>query len=243
MNLILDVGNTRVKLAVFKEDTLMEQEVFDKEEIVSEVQKKCNKNKISGAIISSVAKLSDDKIKKIEEIVPLVILNHATKIPFVNKYATPTTLGVDRIALAAAAVVKYPEQNVLVIDAGTCVTFDFINEKGEFLGGAISPGLKMRYEALHNYTAKLPLLSAEIPENFIGDTTVSAIHSGVVNGLCNEIKGIIHQYQQEFYNLTVVLTGGDTNFLAKQLKNGIFAHPNFVLEGLQTILNYNTTND
>ena len=158
-------------------------------------------------------------------------------------YKTPKTLGVDRIALASAAIQKYPKKNVLVIDAGTCITFDFISKDKEYLGGAISPGIQMRYKALHNFTAKLPLLDSGELTSFIGFDTESSIHSGVLNGVCNELDGVINQYSKKFRDLTVVLTGGDTNFLAKQLKSVIFAHPNFVLEGLHTILNYNLAND
>ena len=118
-----------------------------------------------------------------------------------------------------------------------------VNREGVYLGGAISPGLKMRYQSLNNYTSKLPLLTSEVPEDFIGDSTKNCIHSGIVNGICNEIDGAINQYKSRYRDLTVLLTGGDTIFLAKQLKNDIFANPNLVLEGLHTILTYNITND
>ncbi|MDY0780218.1 type III pantothenate kinase [Tenacibaculum sp. IB213877] len=243
MNLIIDVGNTRAKVAVFEADTIQELVVFNKSRIISEIKKITTKFSISSAIISSVAKLSTVKLQRLHQLLKLVELNHETKVPFKNLYATPKTLGVDRIALASAAIHHFPDTNVLVIDAGTCITFDFITKKGEYLGGAISPGMNMRYKALNNYTAKLPLLKAMVSNSFIGNNTQNSIHSGVVNGVCNEIDGVINQYKKKFNTLTVVLTGGDTNFLAKQLKNGIFANPNFVLEGLQTILNYNTAND
>jgi len=148
-------------------------------------------------------------------------------------------LGVDRIALVANAVEKFYKKNVLIIDAGTCITYDFVNDSQEYLGGAISLGIEMRYKALNNYTSKLPLLEKNIPENFIGKTTDENIHSGVNNGVLNEINGVIEQYERENSVLTIVLTGGDTYFLAKQLKSSIFANPNFVLEGLNTILIYN----
>ncbi len=127
----------------------------------------------------------------------------------------------------------------MIIDAGTCITYDFVNKNKEYLGGAISLGIEMRYKALHKYTSKLPLLEKNIPSNFIGKTTDENIHSGVNNGVLNEINGVIEQYERENPFLTIVLTGGDTYFLAKQLKSSIFANPNFVLEGLNTILIYN----
>ena len=141
--------------------------------------------------------------------------------------------------MISAAVNQYPNKNVLVIDAGTCVTFDVVNSKKEYLGGAISLGLKMRFKSLNTFTSKLPLLESSYPKHFIGNSTNSSIQSGVVNGICNEIDGVINQYKEQFRDLTVVLTGGDTYFLAKQLKSSIFANPNFILEGLNTILIYN----
>jgi type III pantothenate kinase len=242
MNLIIDVGNTRVKAAVYEKDSLKELVIFQKTEIISELKKILKKNKISSSIVSAVATLSDENLKKLHGFLNLMELNHETKVPFSNKYKTPTTLGVDRIALAAYAASEYPNKNVLVIDAGTCITFDFVNE-GTYLGGAISPGLKMRYKSLNNYTSKLPLLETKEPEDFIGDNTNNCIHSGVVNGIVNEIDGVINQYKTKYQDLTVVLTGGDTNFLAKQLKNHIFANPNLVLEGLHKILIYNRADD
>ena len=243
MNLIIDIGNTRVKVAVFEMNSMKEIFVIEKEKIISEVKKIISKFNISRSIISSVANISESEQQNLVKLLNPLFLNNETKVPFSNLYKTPKTLGVDRIALASAAINKYSKKNVLVIDAGTCITFDFINEKKEYLGGAISPGINMRYKALHNFTSKLPLLKQNEVFNFVGTDTNSSIHSGVVNGICNEIEGVINQYKDEYQDLTVVLTGGDTYFLAKQLKSGIFAHPNFVLEGLHTILTYNIAND
>jgi len=239
MNLIIDVGNTRIKAAVFENDSLIALFVFEEKDVVQNVQKIVSKYSILKGIISSVATISNTTLKKIKELLPLVDLNAATKVPFNNLYKTPKTLGVDRIALVARAVEKYPNRNVLIIDVGTCITYDFVNSAKEYLGGAISVGLKMRYTALHKGTSKLPLLELEEAENFIGNSTESSIHSGVIYGVLNEIEGVIEQYKRKKKDLTVVLTGGDTNFLAKQLKSGIFANPNFVLEGLNTILTHN----
>ncbi|MFL0109327.1 type III pantothenate kinase [Tenacibaculum maritimum] len=243
MNLIIDIGNTRGKIAVFEEDMLVKLAVFEKEKLVSEVKKNISKYDISNSIISSVTNISKDILEEIKNLGPFLELNSETPVPFTNLYETPNTLGVDRIALAAGAVAKYPNQNKLVIDAGTCITFDFVNKKDEYLGGAISPGVKIRYQALHTFTSKLPLLEMEYPSALIGNNTNSAIHSGIINGVCSEIDGIINKYKRQYGDLTVVLTGGDTNFLAKQLKSSIFANPNFILEGLRTILIYNKTND
>jgi type III pantothenate kinase len=143
------------------------------------------------------------------------------------------------MVLSAGAVLQFPKQNRLVIDAGTCVTYDFIDADDNYLGGAISPGIRLRYESLHNYTAKLPLLTKSNPENFIGKTTQESIHSGVINGLTQEIHGFIKQYQEQYANFIIILTGGDAEFLAKRLKNTIFANPNFLLESLNQTFQYN----
>ncbi|WP_028890538.1 type III pantothenate kinase [Tenacibaculum sp. 47A_GOM-205m] len=243
MYLIIDAGNTRVKVAVFEIDTLKEVFVFEKTNIIPELEKIISKYSISNSIVSSVTTFSEKVKTRVEALLNPVFLNSETKVPFVNKYKTPKTLGVDRIALASAAVKMYPNKNVLVLDAGTCITYDFVTKKGEYLGGAISPGIQMRYKALHEFTAKLPLLEPSKLESFIGVDTNTSIHSGVINGISKEIDGIIKQYQKKYSDLTVVLTGGDTYFLSKQLKSVIFAHPNFVLEGLHTILTHNLAND
>jgi type III pantothenate kinase len=243
MNLVIDVGNTRVKVALYKESKLCYETIFLKKRIISELKKIVKGFVIDRAIISSVASISNSAMNKIENLVPLLKLDYKTKVPFKNKYKTPKTLGVDRIALVASAVVGFPNKNVLIIDAGTCIKYDFVDVNGIYSGGAIAPGIVMRYKALHNFTANLPLLKSDYPINLIGNSTENSIHSGVVNGVLFEINGIIEQYKQQNENLTIVLTGGDTNFLAKRLKNSIFANPNFLLEGLNIILNYNLKND
>lgn len=241
MNLVVDVGNTLIKIAVFQEDKLLEKisvEVSDFE--------KTNQNisstypKIQKCILASVGRLPKEVIIDLEKRYKVLILDANLKFPFHNRYATPKTLGVDRMALVAASVKQYSQANVLIIDAGSCITYDFINSKNEYLGGAISPGIRLRYKSLHNFTAQLPLLDTQMPQSLIGNSTAEAIHSGVVFGLIKEIDGIIDEYQETYSDLTIILTGGDGNFLSKRLKNSIFANPNFLLEGLNFILEYNT---
>ena len=239
MNLIIDIGNTRVKAAVFEGTKVVEIFIFKKRSIISELKKIKEKYSISHAILSSVSKMSEIKKKKMEEFLNVVSLTALTKVPFFNLYKTPNTLGVDRIALVANAVVKFSNKNVLIIDAGTCITYDFINRNKEYLGGAISPGVEMRFKSLHAFTSKLPKLNAEVLHNITGASTQESINSGVVNGIIQEIEGVINQYQNKYLDLTVVLTGGDTNFLSKQLKSSIFANQNFLLEGLNEILIFN----
>lgn len=239
-NLIIDAGNTRVKVFVFEEDIILESFVSKEKDLEKKINKIFSEHDILRVILSSVGPLTDKICFLLKNFDKIIVLSNETRVPFVNRYLTPLTLGVDRIALVSAATYKYPLENVLVIDAGTCITFDFKNSKEEYLGGAISPGLEMRYRALNLFTEKLPLLEKVENNPFIGNDTHSSIHSGVINGLVCEIEGVIEQYKSEFRDLTIVLTGGDTYFLSKRLKNSIFANPNFLQEGLNSILIYNT---
>lgn len=241
MNLIVDVGNTYVKLAVFKGDKILRKDIIKLDHLLKYFNSlKKEYRSINKAIISSVGKLNDKDVSYIDREVDLMLLNSETKLPFKNLYSTPKTLGIDRIALVSASVNQFPEKNALVIDAGTCITYDFITSKNEYLGGAISPGIRMRYKSLNNLTANLPLLETEIPNSITGNSTNTSIHSGVVNGILKEIEGVIEEYEHKYPDLTVILTGGDANFLSKQLKSSIFANSNFLLEGLNYILQFNS---
>ena len=147
----------------------------------------------------------------------------------------------DRIASACGAFQLFPRENTLSIDAGTCITYEFTDADGNYRGGGISPGLNMRFKAVHTFTAKLPLISAKQNAPLVGNTTETSIQSGVINGLIAEIDGIIDRYQREFGAVRVILCGGDTRFFENQLKASIFASPELVLIGLNSILNYNVT--
>ncbi|TXE09218.1 type III pantothenate kinase [Gelidibacter salicanalis] len=241
MNLIVDVGNTLVKIAVFQNDTLVEKQTVEISE-VDDLQKNFFQDypNIQKSILSSVGKLPKEVLENLKNQCDVMILDANLKFPFNNLYATPNTLGVDRMALVSASVKHHPNQNVLIIDSGSCITYDFITKDNDYLGGAISPGIRLRYKSLHDLTANLPLLDTEMPKAIIGDTTAAAIHSGVVLGIIKEIDGVIEDYRENYSDLTVILTGGDAIFLSKQLKNSIFANSNFLLEGLNFILEYNT---
>mgnify|MGYP003663307542 CR=1 FL=1 len=241
MNLVIDVGNSFVKLAVFEGTTPLTKKTVKPEYILKQVDLLRNEYPlIQRAIISSVGSLKRTDIAYLNNHFNLIQLDSSTKLPFKNRYETPKTLGIDRIALVSASVYQYPNSDVLIIDVGTCITYDFVTSKNEYLGGAISPGIRMRYQSLNNLTAKLPLLETETPQSLIGNSTNSSIHSGVVFGILKEIDGIIEEYQLKYKDLTVILTGGDANFLSKQLKSSIFANSNFLLEGLNYILQFNS---
>ncbi|HWS60681.1 MAG TPA: type III pantothenate kinase [Flavobacterium sp.] len=244
MILAIDVGNTRIKAAVFEDNTLLEGFVFLKTELEKSIQNILEKYKnISDLVVASVSDVEKQAFIRFDTALNLHFISHSDAFPFVNCYETPQTLGIDRMVLAAGATLQFPKQNRLVIDAGTCVTFDFIDENDNYLGGAIAPGLRLRYETLHNFTAKLPLLSLENPKHFLGNSTSESIHSGVVNGLVYEIDGFIEEFKAQYSKFIIILTGGDTEFLAKRLKNTIFANSNFLLESLNQTFQYKIKND
>jgi type III pantothenate kinase len=253
MLLAVDIGNTRIKVAVFEGSILLERFDFGPSELQNKIEFILNKyQNASDLVVASVGNIEKEAFLTFKNQLKLHFLNYETPFPFNNKYATPNSLGIDRMVLASGAVLKFPNQNRLVIDAGTCITYDFIDENDNYLGGAISPGIRLRYEALHNYTSKLPLVTLESfeeqskalnKENFIGNSTQNAIHSGVLNGTINEINGFIAQYQEVYPKFIIILTGGDTEFLANRLKNTIFANSNFLLESLNQTFQLKSKND
>ena len=236
-NLILDQGNTYLKAAVVVDREILRQETF-KEYSETAMHRLLDGLVPDAVILSSVAeaKIADDVRASWGN--SLYELDHKKPIPFQSKYLTPHTLGLDRIALAAAAVSELPNKNCLIIDAGTCITIDFIDSRGVYHGGSIAPGLMMRYKSLEHFTAKLPLVEHKLPKDLIGDSTNESIRSGVVNGTIAEVSGTIQRYQERFPDVQVVITGGDLQVFEPLLKNGIFAAPNFLLKGLNYILEY-----
>ncbi len=245
MKLIVDIGNTFSKLAVFDGDSIAEFRTINGLNIDDIRNLLVDFKGISSSIISSVT-IHDTKINKLlVEKGRSIELDAGTPVPFINKYGTPNTLGKDRIAIAAAATTLCPKQNTLIIDAGTSVTYDFVNAKGEYLGGGISPGLKMRFDALHNFTGKLPLI--ELPNynekiELVGNSTEASILSGVVNGLTSEIENIVYQYNTLYPELKTIISGGDYKYFERLVKSNIFATPNIVVTGLKSILDFNEKN-
>ncbi len=240
MNLVVDVGNTLIKMAIFDNKVLVYKKIdlksdFDKniEFILEEFPL------IKQVALSVVGGFSEKSKLKLIRHFRVFEITSKIKIPFINDYATPLSLGVDRIALVSAASGQYPKKNTLIIDVGTCITYDFLNSEGHYKGGAISPGINMRYKALHAFTESLPLLDTNTPTAIVGNSTQTSIHSGVIFGVTLEIDGVISHYKQDFKDLTVILTGGNAHFLRDRLKNSIFANSNFLLEGLNYLLEYN----
>lgn len=239
MLLAIDIGNTKIKCAVFKQDTILELLIFDDFDIQNDTEKiLLSYPKISDCMVSSVRNTSKKDFQWVNKVINIHFISHESDFPFINSYKTPQTLGIDRMILAAGATLKYPKVARLIIDAGTAITYDFIDKQDNYIGGAISAGINLRYKALNNYTAKLPLLEKPEQDYFIGQTTAESIHSGVINGVVFEIEGFIRSLEEKHHNFIIILTGGDTVFLAKRLKSTIFANQNFLLESLNDLFQY-----
>jgi len=240
MNLVTDIGNTLIKTAVFEQGKLVEWVTAQPQANEALALATRYREKISRAIISAVAPIPDALAQWLSthSITPLV-LDSSTALPFENTYQTPETLGKDRIAAIAGAQARFPDTNLLVIDAGTAITYDVLSADKRYLGGNISPGIAMRYKALHSFTSRLPLLKNVNETGRIGNTTQTAIENGVQNGAVYEMRALIDEWSAEFNNLCVLLTGGDAHFFENNLKKTIFVVSNLTLEGLNIILEYN----
>lgn len=239
MNLAIDQGNTRTKIAVFQGDKLMHQAVWEELTVPALETMPYNQN-VKKTILSTVSAPSEEVMAFLRSKPSFLELKTGTPLPIRIRYSTPQTLGKDRIAAAAGAFHLYPNENCLVIDAGTCIKMDVVSAGGEFLGGNISPGMEMRLKAMHHFTARLPLVTvaAELGD-WLGDSTENAIRNGGQLGALLEVEGFIQQATVKFPSLRVVLTGGDADFFVKHSKTKIFAHQNLVLIGLNQILQYN----
>lgn len=236
MNLTIDIGNTKTKFALFNGKQLHQYEE-DKTVLADWL----TKGTVTRAIICKTGAENDTEELLIKAGITPLYLNTDLKLPITFTYTTPHTLGADRLATAVASRAMFKGSNILTIGAGTCIIYDFVNAEGVYEGGAISPGVNMRFRALNNYTAKLPLLKADGTELplLTGNSTAGSILSGVLNGVLNEVKGIINNYESRYANLKVIITGGDAPFFVSNLKNDIFARQNLVLEGLNIILQHN----
>ncbi|RXR20571.1 type III pantothenate kinase [Flavobacterium amnicola] len=244
MILTIDIGNTQIKSAVFENNTIIHITSFKHELFFNEIENILNQfKKVAVLVVASVGKIDKSAFETFSDKVKIHFIDRQNPFPFTNNYQSPATLGIDRMVLAAGAALQYPNQNKLIIDAGTCVTYDYVDENNIYHGGAISPGIRLRYEAMHNYTAKLPLLKKDELVNLIGSSTEQSMHSGVVNGLAFEIEGYINALTFQKENFIIILTGGDAIFLAKRLKNTIFANSNFLLESLNHLYQYQINND
>lgn len=239
-NLILDFGNTLFKAAIFEQGNLVHK--FSGSQLFTKDLKELKKQfpQLKKVIYSSVIELNAELTEFLTANFDCHVLSIETKIPINNHYKTPNTLGKDRLAAAVGAFELFPKRDILVIDAGSSITYDILTRNSEYLGGGISPGIAMRFKALHQFTDKLPLIKpSDFNINLIGTDTQESILSGVINGVKAEIDGIIDQYKKLYPDILVIFTGGDLKHFDKNLKNNIFAAENLVLHGLNFILNYN----
>lgn len=239
MNLIIDIGNTSTKLAVFERDTLVE--VFSESgQSMQTLPKLISTYKIEQGIVVTVVDIHPDILGQLKKFsFPILWLDKDTPLPITNLYRTPETLGYDRIAAVVGAYDQFPEKDLLVIDAGTAITYEFIDAKGQYHGGNISPGVYMRLKALNQYTSHLPLVSLEGELLPVGKDTETAIRAGVMKGVEYEIQGYIMSLRHKYPELLVFLTGGDEFSFDSKLKSIIFADRFLVLKGLNRILNDN----
>jgi type III pantothenate kinase len=239
MQLVIDIGNTRVKAALFQQNNLIQYFVFKNTDELLKTNI-IEKHTVEHCIISSVVDGLDAFTKQLKQQTSVLVYTIQTPTPLKNCYESPNTLGSDRLAAAVAGNFLFPNKNVLVIDAGTCIKYNFINSENEYVGGAISPGLQMRFKSLNSFTSRLPLL--EVDENFntlIATNSNDNILCGVELGAVAEINSFIDQYKQLYPDINVLLSGGDVNFFEKRLKKPIFAEPYLILKGLNSILNHN----
>ncbi len=240
MDLVIDIGNTFAKVALFSEGRLHTLSRFSSLSLDDILDfTKAFSSQISAAIVSSVRDYPSGIDAYLEQNYFFIHLEPATAVPIKSNYETPETLGKDRLAVAVAAASLFPGTNALVIDAGTALTYDLVTASATYFGGAISPGIQMRFDALHHFTGKLPLLSGREKVCLVGKNTRNSILSGVLNGILAEVKAIVEDYQKMFPELQIIFTGGDYKYFVDKLNFPTFAEPNLVLMGLQKILEFN----
>ena len=239
MHLIIDIGNTSAKIAVFSQGEMKDMIRCSNQDL-KELDAFCQTYHIRKGIWASVISLSEEVQQQLQQLpFSMMEFTYQTPIPIQNLYRTPQTLGVDRLAAVIAAYTIKPHYPALVIDAGTCITYDFIDEHGQYQGGNISPGMEMRFKALHDFTSKLPKVEVSGETPSYGYSTETAIRSGVIRGIEHEISGYIQHLKKNYPSLLVFLTGGNEFSFDTNLKSGIFADGFLVLKGLNRILDYN----
>ena len=240
MNLVIDIGNTLVKVYLFENDLIVSKNLLNEVSLLDYARSLSKNYNIKNIICSSVTKSYNiDLVGLFEDVNYYELSDKKLKIPFHNNYKTKSSLGQDRIGLVSAAFFKFPNQNSLVIDIGTCITFDFIDSKNRYHGGAISPGINMRYKSLSEHTSNLPLLEFKDLDKIIGSSTDESVHVGVSTGIIGEINEYINRLEEKYLKLNIIITGGDSTFLLNKIKNAIFADQDFLAIGLNNILKYN----
>ena len=236
--LCLDFGNTRLKAALFAGNTFVEEWVLP-DATTATIQQAVQLHQPAKSILSSVILHPPEIEEYLKKTTRFHKLGHTSKLPLTTPVGKPETIGADRLAMVAAAVDMFPRQHNLAIGLGSCITYNFINNKHEFLGGSISPGMTMRFRSMNEFTALLPMIQPEAHFPLVGYDTKTNLLSGVILGMAKEIDGIIEAYKVKYSNFNVLLTGGDMPFFVPHLKNRIFADPNLIYKGLYAISEYN----
>jgi len=241
MRLIIDIGNTLAKVALFEDSDLLLVTYLPQLTVdaLNLFLMQSGLARPEDVILSTVRHSDEGFIEYLKSHFRFLLLTADTPLPIKNLYNSPETLGLDRLAAAVAATSLFPNRNILIINAGTAITYDLVTRDKEYLGGAISPGLTMRLMALHNFTHKLPLVTLKEESNLVGTTTDESILSGVLNATRAEIDGMIEKFNNHYEDLAVILSGGDVKYFDKSLKNSIFAVPNIVISGLNQLLAFN----
>lgn len=239
VNLIIDIGNTVAKIALFEGPSLVDV-FYDSNQTLEQLPDICRRRPVERAIVATVIDLTAEVEARLAALpCPLLRLGPDTPLPVENLYETPRTLGYDRMAAVVGASDRFPGRDILVIDAGTCITYEFIDAAGRYHGGNISPGLQMRFKALHSFTGRLPLVASEGRCLPMGKDTETAIRAGVLRGIRYEMQGYIQDMKTKYPELLVFLTGGDEFSFDTNVKSIIFADKFLVLKGLNRILIYN----
>jgi type III pantothenate kinase len=233
LNLVVDIGNTRIKTAIFDKDTLIEKKTFKD---IAGSRSFLTGKEFDHCIVSSVSVNPEKIFPALPVTGQMIRLTSTLGLPIKISYDTPDTLGVDRIAAACGAYQLFPGRDCLVIDMGTCITYDFLSAEGVYEGGSIAPGVRMRFKAMNRFTARLPLVEPIADAPLTGKSTVTSMQSGVINGILEEIKGFISRYSSRHTELATVVCGGDVAFFENSIKPSIFAAPDLVLIGLNRIL-------
>lgn len=245
MNLCIDQGNSRTKIALFDENGRMVKSLMYKQFTSFDVERLYQLYAIRDSIISSVINIEPAIVNALNRLSNrFILLDHLTPVPIVNKYDTPSTLGLDRLAAAVGAASLCPNENLLIIDAGTAITYDFLDAEGHYLGGNIAPGIRVRFTSLKQMTKKLPLVEAEENEliPLFGKNTRDAIATGVIRGVAYEVKGYMHSLDKQVAHYRTYLTGGSAPYILNNVKRPIVHEKNLVLIGLNGILEYNKNN-
>ena len=228
---LIDEGNTSIKIAKMENGSFGSLIRIGKEELnnfdFEELPIAC-----SSVISKGLTSMSERKLNIFE-------INTSCKLGFSSKYQSMVTLGIDRMCNVQAMSVLRENENRLCIDIGTCIKFDFLNAQDEYLGGSISPGINLRYRSLNDYTDRLPLLNSKVSTDLIGNSTQESIISGVMNGIQNELLGMVHEYEREYGQVSIFLTGGDSKYFDLTQKNNIFADENLTLRGIHSVFNLN----